>query len=62
LLNASLGLTRALGGRSVRAFVAGNNLTDRKTIASVFINGVNNEFYEPGLPRNWSAGLTLGLR
>ncbi len=44
---------------TLRAFLAGENLTDERYVASLFINGVNGEFYEPGLPRSWSAGLTL---
>ncbi len=62
LLDATLGYSRAFGERSLRVYVAGHNLADRKYAASVFINGLNNEFFEPGLPRNWSAGVTLGLR
>lgn len=46
----------------VRAFVAGDNLTDESYVASVFINGINNQYYEPGLPRNFWAGLSVSLR
>ncbi len=59
LLNASVGYERAAGGYRVRAFVGGNNLTDQAYDASVFINGVRDEYFEPGLPRNWVAGLTV---
>jgi iron complex outermembrane recepter protein len=59
LLGGSLGYARKLGDASLRAFVAGSNLTDQRYVASVFINGVSGQFYEPGLPRTWSAGLTL---
>ncbi len=62
LVNGSLGYARAFGGRVLRVFVAGENLTDEQYVASVFINGVNGEYYEPGLPRNWSAGFTLRWR
>lgn len=62
ILNATVGYARALGERTLRAFVSGNNLADRRHVASVFINGINGEYYEPGLPRNWSVGLTLGWR
>jgi iron complex outermembrane recepter protein len=62
LLGASLGWTRSLGDLSARAFVAGTNLTDQNYSASVFINGINGRFYEPGLPRAWSAGVTLRRR
>jgi hypothetical protein len=46
----------------VQAFVAGDDLTDRRHVASVFINGVNQEFFEPRVPRNWTAGLTVRFR
>jgi len=59
LLNGTIGYTRALSIGALRAFVAGNNLTDHEYIGSAFINGINGEFFEPGLPQNWSGGLTL---
>lgn len=62
LLGASLGYERPVGEFALRAFVAGDNLTDQHYVASVFINGINNQFFEPGVPRNWSAGLTLRYR
>jgi iron complex outermembrane receptor protein len=62
LLNGSIGYSRTIGPHVVRAFVAGNNLTDERYVASVFINGLSGQFYEPGLPRNGSAGLTLRWR
>jgi iron complex outermembrane recepter protein len=61
MLGASLGFERHLGVVAMRAFVSGSNLTDERYVASVFINGVNGQFYEPGLPKSWSAGLTLRL-
>ncbi len=62
LLHSNLGWTRPVGGLSVRAFVAAQNLLDRRHVASVFINGVNREFFESGLPRNWAFGVTLVRR
>ena len=59
LVDATLAWSRAMRGRALRAYVAVHNLGDRRHIASVFLNGVNGELFEPGLPRNWSAGLTL---
>lgn len=61
LLNGSIGFDHVVGSRLVRAYVGGHNLTDREHVASVFINGVSGEYYEAGLPRSWSAGLTVGL-
>jgi iron complex outermembrane recepter protein len=59
VLNATAGYERTAGHRMARAFIGVNNLTDQAYDASVFINGLNNQYYEPGLPRNWVAGLTL---
>jgi iron complex outermembrane receptor protein len=55
--NASLDVARRIGPTTLRVFVAGDNLADRSYVGSVFINGINGEYFEPGLPRNWSAGL-----
>ncbi len=59
LVNASLGYTRPVGSSAIQLYLSGNNLTDKKHVASVFINGVGGEFFEPGLPRNMSAGLSF---
>lgn len=59
LLNASIGYEHPTALGSVRAFVAGGNLLDKKHIASVFINGVSGQFFEAGLPANVSAGVSL---
>ena len=34
----------------------------RTHVASVFINGISGQFYEAGLPRSVSAGLSIALR
>jgi len=59
VLGASLGCERSLGDMSVRGFVAGQNLANREYVASAFINGTGGRFYEPGLPRTISGGITL---
>ncbi|NOT33474.1 MAG: TonB-dependent receptor [Candidatus Eisenbacteria bacterium] len=46
----------------MRAFVSGDNLTDEEHVSSVFINGISGQYFEPGLPQNWSAGLSLSIR
>jgi len=38
------------------------NLTNAKYVSSVYVNGSNGEFFEPGLPRNFSAGITLNYK
>ena len=45
--------------RGVRAYVSARNLLDRRHIASVYINGINNAYFESGLPRSFAAGLSL---
>lgn len=62
LLGAGLDWRGQWGGRGVRAFVSGENLLDKDHVASVFINGVSGRYFEPGLPRNVSAGFTLDWR
>ncbi len=54
--------TRQLG---LRAFLSGRNLLDEKHVASVFSNPLRDtpsdplRWIEPGLPRQWIAGLSL---
>jgi iron complex outermembrane recepter protein len=36
-----------------------NNATDEKYVGSVIVNQASGQFYEPGLPKNWTAGLSL---
>jgi iron complex outermembrane recepter protein len=55
LLHASL--DARVGG--LRAYVSARNLLDRRHVASVYINGINNAYFEPGLPRSFAAGLSL---
>lgn len=62
LLNATAAWKGVFGPHTLRAFVSGMNLTDEAYVASVFINGINDQYFEPGLPRNWSAGLEVGWR
>jgi iron complex outermembrane receptor protein len=58
IVNATLGFARRLGATTLRGYLGVENLADRDYVASVFINGINGEYFEPGLPRNWSAGLS----
>lgn len=36
-----------------------NNLSDERYIGSVIVNQASSQFYESGLPNNWSVGLSL---
>jgi len=47
---------------ALHAFLGVENLTDQSYVGSVFINGINGQYYEPGLPRNVSGGLSLSFR
>jgi len=62
LVNATARWKHDFGNHSLSAFVAGTNLTDEVYVASVFINGVRKEFFEPGLPRSVSAGAQIAWR
>lgn len=63
VLNASMAYEHTMGDHSVRLFVSGNNLIDKEYPASAFINPLyasgQPQVFEPGLPRNFNAGLTL---
>lgn len=61
LLGIRVGYTGIFETRAIHAYVGVENLTDQKYVESVFINGLNGQFFEPGLPRNFIAGLTIGL-
>jgi len=62
IVGADLQYTRPVSFGRVRAFVAGDNLADQDYIASVFINGINGQFYEAGQPRNFSVGVGVMVR
>jgi len=62
LLGATASYTRAVGVTRLRAFVAGQNLADQAYVASTFINGTGGRFYEPGLPRSYSGGISVRWR
>jgi iron complex outermembrane receptor protein len=62
LIGALVEYTRPMPFGNFRLFVAGENLADEDHVASVFINGVSDQYFEPGLPRNVSMGISVGLR
>jgi iron complex outermembrane recepter protein len=63
VLNAAIAYEHALPQGSLRVFLAGNNLLDKKYPASAFINPLYSsgqpQVFEPGLPVNFNAGVTL---
>lgn len=69
ILNAVLGLKNFMkltNNLSISGFISFNNLNDKKYAASAFINPdiVNGVpvYLEPGLPRNITASITVGIR
>ena len=63
VLDATVAYDHAIPQGSLRVFVAGNNLLDKKYPASAFINPLYSsgqpQVFEPGLPVNFNAGVTL---
>ncbi|TPW17429.1 MAG: iron complex outermembrane recepter protein [bacterium] len=52
--------TRLIGGTTMHIFGLVQNVADKAHTSSVFINGSDGRYIEPGLPRNLVVGLTLG--
>lgn len=64
ILDATIAWNHVLPRATLGVFVSGNNLLDKKYVASAFINpqisGSNPpQVFEPGLPMNFNAGLTV---
>jgi iron complex outermembrane receptor protein len=58
-LSASQRWSVGKGGLTVYGRV--NNIGDEKYVGSVIVNQNQSQFYEPGLPQNWTLGLSLNL-
>lgn len=56
----TVGANRIIGGQRIGAFVSVDNLTDENYVSSVFINGADGRYFEPGMERNYLFGLTIG--
>lgn len=59
LVDATVGLEVRLFGRDALAFVSVRNLTDELYAASVYINGVDGRYLEPGMRSNVLVGMSL---
>jgi iron complex outermembrane recepter protein len=57
ILNVALGAQRRIGGSVIEGFVSIENVFNERYVASVFINGVNGRYYEPGLARSGLVGI-----
>ena len=58
-LNVSHRWTLANGGLTAYARV--NNVSDERYVGSVIVNQAASQYFEPGLPRNWTAGISLQI-
>ncbi len=59
LFNGTVGISGAFGNFNINLFGSMNNITDEKYVASAFINGANNKYFEPGLASNYTLGVGL---
>jgi iron complex outermembrane receptor protein len=62
VVDASLGYGFARGGLVGRAFLAVDNVFDRRYAGSVIVNESNGRYYEPAGGRTWLLGLELRPR
>ncbi len=46
---------------SLTAYARVNNVSDERYVGSVIVNQAASQYYEPGLPQNWTLGLSLNL-
>lgn len=60
LLNSMLGFDVSYKGISVLAHIGINNITDKKYVAFININDVNNRYYEAGPIKNYFGTLNIG--
>ena len=59
LVDVTAGVSVRLWGREALVFAAARNLGDKAYAASVYINGVDGRYLEPGMGRNVLVGLSL---
>ena len=50
-----------VGKTALTAYARINNVGDERYVGSVIVNQAAAQFYEPGLPQNWSLGLSMNL-
>ncbi|MFO1412890.1 MAG: TonB-dependent receptor [Burkholderiales bacterium] len=59
IANARAGFAQTFGKVSVSEYVRVNNLANVNYIGSVIVGDTNGRYFEPGMPRNWWAGITV---
>lgn len=61
VFNLSASQRWSLGKGGVNLYARVNNVTDERYVGSVLVNQTALQSYEPGLPQNWTLGLSLNL-
>jgi iron complex outermembrane receptor protein len=61
VFNLSASQRWSLGRGALTAYARWNNVSDERYVGSVIVNQAANQYYEPGLPQNWTLGLSLRL-
>jgi iron complex outermembrane receptor protein len=60
IFNAGIGYEKKIAwGLAIRLFADGRNLGGKNYVSSVFVNGTNNRYFEPGMPRNVVIGAAM---
>jgi iron complex outermembrane receptor protein len=61
VFNLSASQRWSLGKGALTAYARVNNVSNERYIGSVIVNQTASQFYEPGLPQNWTLGLSLNV-
>jgi iron complex outermembrane receptor protein len=61
VLNLSASQRWSVGKGGLTAYARVNNVGDERYVGSVIVNQAAGQFYEPGLPQNWTLGLSLSM-
>lgn len=59
VVNLSLSHRWSLAKGGINAYARVNNVSDGRYVGSVIVNQAAGQYFEPGLPRNWTVGLNL---
>lgn len=59
VVNLSLSHRWSLANGGINAYARVNNVSDERYVGSVIVNQAAGQYFEPGLPRNWTVGLNL---
>ena len=61
VFNLSASQRWSLGKGALTTYARINNVSDERYVGSVIVNQAAAQYYEPGLPQNWTVGLSLNL-